>query len=756
MSGIAGIKYLDNLLLDRADLVLMLDTLAHRGPDGADIWIDGGIGLGHRMLWTTPESLIEKQPLVDQVRNLAIAADARIDNREELISQLSLDSFKGTGNGERGTEKFPKNYGDCYDFLSDRPLNQNINQNNSCVKSVTDSQLILEAYKKWGEDCPKYLIGDFAFAIWDGCKQTLFCARDHFGVKPFYYYQSDRIFIFASEIKALLCLPQVPCQLNETRIGDYLTLMMEDKAIATYKDIWRLPPAHSMVITTDEICIRQYWELDRNKEIKLSSEEEYAQEFKKIFTEAVRCRLRSAFPIISHLSGGLDSSAVTCVARDLLTKTKDSQGENKRIKDNKLHTISSIFEKVTECDESPFINAVLEQEGVIPHYVRGDRFSPLSNLSSIFEYEDEALLGPSHFYPWQLNHKINELGLRISLDGFDGDTTVSHGTKRLSELAYQGKWETCIQESKAISKHFDGEAYRIFRTHCLSYLQNLARDWRWITFLSVVGKIHKEFGGSRKQLIIRYGVKPFIASLLSKSRFNLILNSRLSSKLNSITNPIAKFIPKLWLKRLYLSVVDNSVENSLEKSINPLVKEKFARRIGLLERIQKQSSSRKEFTNLREEHYCSLNQGILAYTLEQIDQYAARFSIEARHPFMDKRLIEFCLALPAEQKLAGGFGRIVMRRALTGILPEKVQWRGGKADLGPNFIDGLLVRDRQILDRLMSKQIKNLENYINIDFLENSYHRLISAGKEASDRDCMTVWKTVILALWLEHKQVSP
>ncbi|MEO0970581.1 MAG: asparagine synthetase B, partial [Cyanobacteria bacterium J06639_18] len=188
MSGIAGIKYLDNSLLHRADLVLMLDTLAHRGPDGADIWVDGNIGLGHRMLWTTPESLIEKQPLVDRVRNLAIAADARIDNREELISQLSLDNSP-----------------------SDRPLNQNINQNNSCLKTVTDSQLILEAYKKWGEDCLEYLVGDFAFAIWDGCKQTLFCARDHFGVKPFYYYQSDQVFIFASEIKALLCLPQVPC-----------------------------------------------------------------------------------------------------------------------------------------------------------------------------------------------------------------------------------------------------------------------------------------------------------------------------------------------------------------------------------------------------------------------------------------------------------------------------------------------------------------------------------------------------------------
>lgn len=719
MSGIAGIDYLDNSLLEPSDLVLMLDTLAHRGPDGADIWLHENIGLGHRMLWTTPESLNEKQPFVDQGSDLAIAADARIDNREELIFQLNLNDL---------------NLNDLN--LNDSP--EHYLPNDSALKQITDSQLILESYKKWGENCPEYLLGDFAFAIWDGSQQTLFCARDHFGVKPFYYYKSEREFIFASEIKALLCLSQVPCRLNEVRIGDYLELMMEDKAITTYKDIWRLPPAHSIVVSPGEIRTRCYWELNPNREIKLYSNEEYAQEFRRIFTEAVRCRLRSAFPVISHLSGGLDSSAVTCVARDLLSQTGDSTSEERKTENQQLHTISSIFDKVSECDERPFINAVLEQKGLIPHYVRGEEFSPLSNLNSIFEYEDEALLGPSHFYPWQLNHTIKQLGLRISLDGFDGDTTVSHGIKRLTQLACEGKWETCIEESKSISKHLGIEPYRMFRTHCLPSLQDLAKNWRWLEFFSAVKKIHKHFGGSRKQLIICYGIKPVFVSL----------RSGLSSILKS---SIPRFIEKFWFKKSIPDVVTSSSE-----FLNPLINHQFADRIGLVERIQELKPGNKKFISLREEHCSSLNQGILAYTLEQIDQYAASFSIEARHPFMDKRLIEFCLALPPEQKLDGGFGRIVMRRALTGILPEKVQWRGGKTNLGPNFIDGLLVRDRQLLDQVMSEKLTNLENYINIDFLQDAYQRLISAGKQASDRDCMTVWKSAILALWLEHKQVSP
>src|SRR4028118_649697 len=164
MSAIAGIYYLDGRPVDCADLGRMVDTLAHRGPDGADVWCEESVGLGHRMLWTTPESLLEKLPLVDQTGNLVITADARIDNRDELIEVLGL---------------------------TDHP-----------AEKITDSQLILAAYERWGDRCPEYLLGDFAFAIWDRRQQQLFCARDHMGVKPFYYYHSDRLLVFASEIRS--------------------------------------------------------------------------------------------------------------------------------------------------------------------------------------------------------------------------------------------------------------------------------------------------------------------------------------------------------------------------------------------------------------------------------------------------------------------------------------------------------------------------------------------------------------------------
>ena len=302
----------------------MVDILAHRGPDGADIWVDGCVGLGHRMLWTTPESLIEKLPLVNERGDLVITADARIDNRDELIAALQT--------------------------------------NNRPADKITDSDLILAAYEKWGEDCPQHLLGDFAFAIWDERKQILFCARDHFGVKPFYYYYSNQTFIFASETKALLSIDEVPHQVNEVRIGDYLTSMLEDKSITSYQGVLRLPPAHSITLTQQgNLQLRCYWTLELSEELRLNSDEEYAEAFRKVFTEAVRCRLRTAFPIGSHLSGGLDSSSICCIARKLLEESN-----------SQLHTFSNIFDDVPGSDERSFIEAVLEQGDFIPHFTHAD------------------------------------------------------------------------------------------------------------------------------------------------------------------------------------------------------------------------------------------------------------------------------------------------------------------------------------------------------------------------------------------------
>lgn len=411
MSGIFGIFYLDGRPADPVDLGKMADILAHRGPDGAEVWSAGSVGLGHRMLWTTPESLHETLPLVASNGQFVLTADARIDNRTDLLPVLGLN---------------------------DRPAGD-----------VTDSDLILAAYQKWGEACPNKLIGDFAFAIWDGRKQQLFCARDPMGVKPFYYYYGNNVFVFASEIKALLCLPDVPRRLNEVRVADHLTYVFDDQRITFYQDIWRLPAAHTYAVGCFKACARRYWSLQTPPELRLSSNEEYAEAFREVFVEAVRCRLRTAYPVGSALSGGLDSSSIACVARDLQKK------------DNKtLHTFSAIFPGLPRkdrqwIDERRYIEAVVKQGSVEPHYIRADLLSPLTEQERVLWHLDGPDFAPNLYLHWALYTAAQRQRVRVFLDGENGDTTVSHGYEYLAQLACSGRWLLLYSEATALARKYN-------------------------------------------------------------------------------------------------------------------------------------------------------------------------------------------------------------------------------------------------------------------------------------------------------------
>jgi asparagine synthase (glutamine-hydrolysing) len=657
VSGIVGVYYLDGRPLCRKDLEGVSLIPAHRGPDGAGLWSEGDVGLGHRLLWTTPESLHEHLPMMSTSGNIVLTADARIDNRDQLIADLGLT--------------------DCRS------------------EEISDSALILASYEKWREASAARLLGDFAFIIWDRRQQVLFCARDHFGVKPlYYYYRPGHLFACASEIKALLCLPEVPRRLNEVQVADYLAGIFEDKASTFYQNILRLPPAHSATVSPQGMRLHCYWSLDPSSDLRLRSDEEYAAAYREIFTEAVRCRLRSAFPRGSHLSGGLDSSSVTCVARQVLARTET------------LHTFSHIFKDVPQCDERPFINAVLSQEGYNPHYIRGDQSSPFADADRVFWYQDEPSIGPNHFLPWELNRAAKEAGVRIVLDGFDGDTTVSHGAARLTELAYAGDWDTFAREANAISLHFKVSPLGLLQTYGLTCLKSMARVHRWPAFAANINQINRLFQVSRRELLWEQGLRPLIPSRLLSGR--------------------------------------RPPENGTDPLINP----DFARRVGLAERIQGLNGERSNPPRTaREEQWRNLTSGLLTSVLEVTDRSAAAFSIEVRHPFMDKRLIELCLALPSEQKLYHGWSRIIMRRAMADILPEEIRWRGGKTDMNPNFIRSLLDTDRRILDQVVLHETDRIREYINVQKLRQMYHCLISQDR-IRIADAINVWRAASLARW--------
>jgi asparagine synthase (glutamine-hydrolysing) len=677
VSGIVGIYYRNGHSVEPHCLEQMLSTLTHRGPDGSRHWQQGCIGFGHCMLWTTSESLHEALPYQHPASGLVITADARIDNREELLELLALD--------------------------------------NNAAQPLADSELILAAYGKWGQDCPSRLLGDYAFAIWDPQHQTLFCARDHFGVKPFYYYRSDQCFIFASEIKALLSFPEMPCQLNELRIADYfLQPMLEDKFATVYNGIFRLPPAHSVHVSTradfKPYC---YWSLDCTATIAMPTDEDYAARFRDIFFEAVRCRLRTAFPLGSHLSGGLDSSTVTCVAHQILQQSQSPLP---------LHTFSNIFDNVPSCDEREYFNLVLEQGSYISHLIPADRLGPLSEWQDFFLHFDEPFLGPSHFLVHGLNRSTQEADVRVCLDGFDGDTVVSHGAFYFAELARLGNWEQFLAEAKAISEHFDTSPGLLLLSYAMPYLSELAQRHQWLTFAKRANEISQAFTISRRKLWIQYGFKPLLP--------RWVLGIYKSIKYRSA------------------SLCRNQGREQPTQALNPA----FARRPNIKKFCKRRELDRSMPRSVREDQCQNLTSGAFTHVLELSDQCAAAFSIEVRHPFMDKRLVEFCLALPPDQKLKLGWSRIVMRQAMEGILPRQIQWRGGKASMEENFNQGLIVTDKAIVENALFSDSNHAKDFLNLEFLQRSFQALQS-DPSGQKTEIIEIWKGATLSLWLQQRR---
>ncbi len=249
-------------------------------------WMEGSIGLVHALLRTTRESSDERQPANLDGRYW-IVADARLDCRTELLAEL-----------QRAKREVPSNAPDC--------------------------ELILHAYAAWGTQCVDHLRGDFSFAIWDaGCKQ-LFCVRDHFGIKPFYYVQVGELFLFSNTLSCIRMHPRVSAELNDAAIGDFLLFGLNyDSATTSFRDIQRLAPAHTLTVSPRGMQVRRYWTPPTDGWIRYARPEEYVENFQSLLSAAVADRLRTDRLGIL-LSGGLDSSAVAATAKEVAGKYSPS------------------------------------------------------------------------------------------------------------------------------------------------------------------------------------------------------------------------------------------------------------------------------------------------------------------------------------------------------------------------------------------------------------------------------------------------
>jgi asparagine synthase (glutamine-hydrolysing) len=353
----------------------MAEALAHRGPDGEGLFADEGVALGFRRLAVIDLSERGDQPFASEDGRLRLIHNGEVYNYRELRAELEALGHR--------------------------------------FRSATDAEVILEAYRAWGEGCVRRFNGMWAFAIWDGTRRSLFCSRDRFGVKPFYYRFEGGRFVFASELKAFRVDPATRLEPNPRAVRDYLEQGYLDHTGGTcFRGIVRLPPAHSLVLDERGLRLTRYWELEPRE----PPAGDAAEAVRELLLDAVRLRLRSDVHVGTCLSGGIDSSAVACLV-DYLLRT---EAENARPVGERQRTFTAYFPD-DGFDERRYARAVVDRIRAEPRWVTFDDRELSEALPAVVEAQDEPFGSTSVVAQWFVLRAAREAGLTVMLDGQGGD-----------------------------------------------------------------------------------------------------------------------------------------------------------------------------------------------------------------------------------------------------------------------------------------------------------------------------------------------
>ena len=536
MCGVTGVVNQSNDPVDPEELRNANNLVSHRGPDGEGVFYGDNFALGHRRLAIIDLSEKGKQPM--EYRANVIIHNGEIYNYIELREELIKLGYS--------------------------------------FQSQTDTEVILAAYDYWGEDCVNHFNGMWAFAIYNKKKNCLFCSRDRFGIKPFYYTIIKNKFCFASEIKQFTVIQGWEPKMNKTRAYEFLVFGYHDHTHETFfKDVFQLKKGHNLVYnlsdnTFEEKC---FYNIPTTLNTQISFEEA-KEKFTLLFRDAVRLRLRSDVKVGSALSGGLDSSSVVGVINQILKK------ENKI---EQQETVSACFPGF-EKDESPWIDKVVDKNKVISHKVIPSFDTLFDDLKKITWQQDEPISGAGVIAQYHVFKTAKANGIAVMLDGQGADEILAG-----YEKFYLPNFKALLKENPftAIS-----ELIQFFRLHNIGPPAAIKK----------------------------------VKSFLNKNE----------QKKPEWLNPSFD-IPS---EELFTRSMDDTVQNT---SIN-LISE-----MGLL------------------------------ILLHFEDRNSMASSVESRLPFLDYRLVEFCLSLPDSFKIKKAKRKYILREAMKESLPDVVYKRYDKS-----------------------------------------------------------------------------
>jgi asparagine synthase (glutamine-hydrolysing) len=528
----------------------MLKSQALYGPDGAARWGDPAISIGRSLFRTLPEDQFDRGPILSEDGTLALVADLRLDNRSELLRDLGRSAKE--------------------------------------CRLLSDAAVLMRALQRWREDAVERLVGCFAFALWDSSQQKLLLARDFLGQRPLYFHRGADFFAFSSMVKGLHCLPEIPFGANSLRSIDTLALLPKTGPETFYAGIERVEPGHMAIVSRQGVSSRRYW-APKLEPLRLKDAREYEEGLREKLDEAVRAQLRGGGNrLASHLSGGLDSAAVTATAARQLGPEAELFAFTAAPREGFVSDAPVIS------DESLLASATARLYPNIRHVlVRSEGRSPLATLDrDFFLFESPAVSLCNGVWNNAINDAARDRGLRVMLTGLTGNLGMSHdGFDLLPELFSRRR------------------LWQLART-AISLRRNQVR---WGTIASA-------------------SFSPF----LPRSAWRLV--SRLRGHGSGPENYSA-----LKVEALTPTLAARAARSGADLSHRPL--RGPAARLASLGRLD----------------LGNFNKGTLA-----------GWGIDHRDPTADRRLIEFCLRIPAEHYIAGGMPRSLARRSFADRLPPEV------------------------------------------------------------------------------------
>lgn len=542
MCGISGLFNFNGSPVQKSQIESMNRLIYHRGPDGNGVYINGSVGLGSTRLAIIDLREEANQPMHDADNRFVIVYNGEIFNYVELRKELIEKGYKFNNN--------------------------------------SDTEVILNCYREFGEECLHKLNGMWAFAIWDTKEKTLFCSRDRYGIKPFYYYRDSERFIFGSEIKQILDCG-VDKTVNDDIVYDYLIFNFIDHTEQTFfKNLSKLPAGWKIKLSGDDFKISKWYLLPENK-LGGNSLKTIYQDFYNLVYDSVRLRLRSDVEVGSCLSGGLDSSTIVCLMHDILHNEGKAEIQK---------TYTACYDD-PEIDERKFVEKVIMQTNSTKYYLFPDSKEFADDFDKMVYHQEEPFTGSTVFAQWSVFKKIHETGIKVVLDGQGADEIL---------IGY----------------------FSFFPFHLKRLL------WNPLKFLSEFFK-----GVSTTKLgLIKFSENLVYFNTPSVRYKHVIRNGK------SFVNP--EFVYSKNRRGIFN---DMAAASSLERN-----------RLSNLWNISLPSLLRYE------------------------DKNSMAFSVEARLPFLDHRLVEYIFSIPYDYLIKDGWTKNVLRQSMRNKIPEDIRLRKGK------------------------------------------------------------------------------